>query len=270
MTLLEVENLSVTRPTGGTVVSEVSLTVDARQVVGVVGESGSGKTMTGMSLIGLVPEPLRVSGSARLNGRELLDQTPRQWQHTRGREVAMVLQDPSSSLHPMLKIGEQLADHVRIHLGLDRAGAKRRAITLLEQVHLPDPQGLLKRYPHQLSGGMKQRVSIAMALACDPALLIADEVTTALDANIRVEILRLLDELREATGMGIVFITHDLAMLSSFAHRVNVFRDGSIVEAADAATIFHDPQHPYTRELLDAVPHVPWKMGAATGAEDGR
>lgn len=266
MTLLEVQELTIARPDGVPVVSDVSFTVDSREVVGVVGESGSGKTMTGMSLIGLVPHPLRVTGSARLNGRELLAQTPRQWQRTRGREVAMVLQDPSSSLHPMLKIGEQLTDHLRVHLGLRRSAARTKAIDLLQQVHLPEPEGLLKRYPHQLSGGMKQRVSIAMALACDPALLIADEVTTALDANIRIEILRLLDELREATGMGIVFITHDLAMLSSFANRVNVFRTGRIVEAAEATTIFHHPEHPYTRELLDAVPRIPWKMGSAAEA----
>lgn len=270
MSLLEVSELTITRPDGAQIVSGVSFTVDAHEVVGVVGESGSGKTMTGMSLIGLVPEPLRVAGSVSLNGRELLGQSPRQWQQTRGREVAMVLQDPSSSLHPMLKIGEQLTDHVRVHLGLSRGDAKRKAVELLDQVHLPDAAALLKRYPHQLSGGMKQRVSIAMALACDPVLLIADEVTTALDANIRVEILRLLDELRDANGMGIVFITHDLAMLSSFADRVNVFRQGAIVEAAESTAIFHHPQHPYTRELLDAVPRIPWKMASAAGSEDGR
>lgn len=270
MSLLDVSELTITRPDGAEIVSAVSFTVDVHEVVGVVGESGSGKTMTGMSLIGLVPEPLRVSGSVRLNGRELLGQSTRQWQHTRGREVAMVLQDPSSSLHPMLRVGEQLTDHIRVHLGLSRRDAKRKAATLLEQVHLPDAAALLNRYPHQLSGGMKQRVSIAMALACDPALLIADEVTTALDANIRVEILRLLDELREASGMGIVFITHDLAMLSSFADRVNVFRNGAIVEAAESATIFGQPQHPYTRELLDAVPRIPWTMASAAGTEDGR
>lgn len=262
MTLLEVEDLTITRPDGAAVVSDVSFCVDAREVVGVVGESGSGKTMTGMSLIGLVPEPLRVRGSARLHGRELLTQTPGQWQRTRGREVAMVLQDPSSSLHPMLKIGEQLTDHLRVHLGVRRATAKTKAVALLQQVHLPEPDALLGRFPHQLSGGMKQRVSIAMALACDPALLIADEVTTALDANIRIEILRLLDELREATGMGVMFITHDLAMLSSFANRVNVFRTGRIVESASAPSVFTRPQHAYTRELLDAVPRIPWKMSS--------
>ncbi|ANJ26058.1 ABC transporter ATP-binding protein [Agromyces aureus] len=260
MSILEVTGLTVTRPDGLRLVDEVTFDVDRAEVVGIVGESGSGKTMTGMALLGLVPEPLTVGGSIRLNGRELATQSQRQWQRTRGREIAMVLQDPSSSLHPMLKLGEQLTDHLRSHLGMRPKAARARALELLEQVHLPDGEDILRRFPHQLSGGMKQRVAIAIALACEPAVLVADEVTTALDANIRVGILRLLDELRRTTGMGIMFITHDLAMLSSFADRVSVFRRGEIVEQASAAELFANPQHPYTHELLDAVPSIPWKM----------
>ena len=260
MTLLQVADLTVARASGAglPLVDGVSFTVEAGEVVGVVGESGSGKTLTGLSLLGLLPDGLTASGSIRFDGRELLAQTRREWERTRGAEIAMVLQDPSSSLHPMLKLGEQLTDHVRLHLGLSRPAAEARAIELLERVHLREPKRLLGQYPHQLSGGMKQRVSIAIALACDPKLLIADEPTTALDANIRTGIIALLDELRRETGMGIIFVTHDLAMLSSIADRLNVFRTGEIVEAGPAERIFRSPQHPYTRVLLDAVPRVPW------------
>ena len=260
MSLLEIERLTIERASGAgdPLVSEVSFTVETGEVVGVVGESGSGKTLTGLSLLGLLPEGLRARGSLRFDGRELLAQSPKEWERTRGAEIAMVLQDPSSSLHPMLRLGEQLTDHVRLHLGLSRAAARARALELLGRVHLREPKRLLEQYPHQLSGGMKQRVSIAIALACDPKLLIADEPTTALDANIRVEIIALLDELRRESGMGIVFVTHDLAMLSSIADRLNVFRTGEIVEAGEAEQVFRSPQHPYTRMLLDAVPRVPW------------
>ncbi|WP_449283027.1 ABC transporter ATP-binding protein [Leucobacter sp.] len=262
MSLLEVDRLSVLRASGAgdPLVSEVSFSVEAGEVVGVVGESGSGKTLTGLSLLGLLPEGLRATGSLRFDGRELLTQSGKEWERTRGAEIAMVLQDPSSSLHPMLKLGEQLTDHLRLHLGLGRPEAEARAIELLERVHLREPKRLLRQYPHQLSGGMKQRVSIAIALACGPKLLIADEPTTALDANIRTEIIALLDELRRESGMGIIFVTHDLAMLSSIADRVNVFRTGEIVESGAADRLFRAPQHPYTRVLLDAVPKIPWPL----------
>ncbi|UOQ56701.1 ABC transporter ATP-binding protein [Leucobacter allii] len=262
MTLLNVDRLTISRASGAgePLVREASFTVERGEVVGVVGESGSGKTLTGLSLLGLLPHGLRASGSIVFDGRELLAQTEKQWQRTRGADIAMVLQDPSSSLHPMLKLGEQLTDHVRLHLGLGRAAAQAKARELLERVHLREPDRLLGQYPHQLSGGMKQRVSIAIALACDPKLLIADEPTTALDANIRTGIIALLDELRRESGMGIIFVTHDLAMLSSIADRLNVFRTGEIVEAGEAESVFRSPQHPYTRVLLDAVPQVPWPL----------
>ncbi|WP_336660376.1 ABC transporter ATP-binding protein [Leucobacter sp. USHLN153] len=262
MTLLHVDRLTVQRASGAgsPLVDEVSFTVEAGEVVGVVGESGSGKTLTGLALLGLLPDGLVADGSIRFDGRELLTQTKHEWERTRGTNIAMVLQDPSSSLHPMLKLGEQLTDHVRLHLGLSRAAAEARAIELMERVHLREPKRLLSQYPHQLSGGMKQRVSIAIALACDPKLLIADEPTTALDANIRTGIIALLDELRRESGMGIIFVTHDLAMLSTIADRLNVFRTGEIVEAGDSDRIFRSPQHPYTRVLLDAVPQVPWPL----------
>ncbi|KTR81795.1 ABC transporter ATP-binding protein [Leucobacter chromiiresistens] len=260
MTLLHVDRLTVARASGAgsPLVDGVSFTVEAGEVVGVVGESGSGKTLTGLALLGLLPDGLAASGSIRFDGRELLTQTRPEWERTRGTDIAMVLQDPSSSLHPMLKLGEQLTDHVRQHLGLSKPAAEARAIELMERVHLREPKRLLGQYPHQLSGGMKQRVSIAIALACDPKLLIADEPTTALDANIRTGIIALLNELRRESGMGIIFVTHDLAMLSTIADRLNVFRTGEIVEAGDSDRIFRSPRHPYTRVLLDAVPQVPW------------
>lgn len=262
MSLLEVTELIVQRSSGlgDPLVKGVSFDVAAGEVVGVVGESGSGKTLTGLSLLGLLPDGLEARGSLRFDGRELLTQNRRQWEATRGAEIAMVLQDPSSALHPMLKLGEQLTDHLRMHLSLNRAQAEARAIELLHRVHLREPKRLLGQYPHQLSGGMKQRVSIAIALACSPKLLIADEPTTALDANIRTEIIALLDELRRESGMGIIFVTHDLAMLSSIADRLNVFRSGEIVESGIADDVFRNPQHEYTRVLLDAVPQVPWPL----------
>ena len=167
----------------------------------------------------------------------------------------------------MLRLEEQLTDHVRTHQRVSAKAAKARALELVKQVHLREPELVLKRYPHQLSGGMKQRIAIAIALACEPRLLIADEPTTALDANVRVEIVRLLDELRETKGMGIMFITHDLGVLASIADTVNVFQDGRVVESAPAKELFADPQHPYTRELLDAVPRVPWEIGSVTPRE---
>ncbi|MBS3182255.1 ABC transporter ATP-binding protein [Leucobacter manosquensis] len=262
MTLLHVDQLTVRRASGAgaPLVDGVSFTVEAGEVVGVVGESGSGKTLTGLALLGLLPDGLVADGSIRFDGRELLTQSKREWERTRGTEIAMVLQDPSSSLHPMLKLGEQLTDHMRQHLGLTKPAAEARAIELMERVHLREPKRLLGQYPHQLSGGMKQRVSIAIALACDPKLLIADEPTTALDANIRTGIIALLNELRRESGMGIIFVTHDLAMLSTIADRLNVFRTGEIVESGDSDRVFRSPQHPYTRVLLDAVPKVPWPL----------
>jgi peptide/nickel transport system ATP-binding protein len=269
MSLLEVDGLTIRRRDGRALVDGVGFTVEAGEVVGVVGESGSGKTLTGLSIIGLVPEGLSVSGRISLAGRDLLTQSQREWQQTRGAQVAMVLQDPASSLHPMLRLGEQLTDHLRTHLGLSAKAARSRAVDLLDRVHLPEPERILRRFPHELSGGMKQRVAIAIALGCEPSLLIADEPTTALDANIRIEIVKLLDELRTSTGMGIVFVTHDLAVLSSIADRVNVFRHGEIVEAAPAAELFARPTHPYTIELLDAVPRVPWQIGHVAATPEG-
>ena len=262
MSLLTVEHLTIARASGRgePLVDDVSFTVDAGEVVGLVGESGSGKTLTGLSLLGLLPDGLTATGSLSFDGRELLAQSRSEWERTRGADIAMVLQDPSSSLHPMLKLGEQLTDHVRLHLGMSKTDARARALELLARVHLPDPERILTQYPHQLSGGMKQRVSIALALACDPKLLIADEPTTALDANLRTGIIALLDELRRESGMGVIFVTHDLAMLSSIADRLYVFRTGHIVESGRAERVFRSPEHPYTRVLLDAVPQIPWPL----------
>lgn len=265
MTLLNIYNLTVHRTVDDeAIIKGVNLSVSAGEVVGIVGESGSGKSVTGLALLGLLPNGLTSQGSITLNGEELLTRTQKEWECIRGNRIAMVLQDPSSSLHPTIKIGKQLTDHQRTHLGVSKDEAQTRAIEMLDRVHLKNPTAILESYPHQLSGGMKQRVAIAIALACDPELLIADEPTTALDANIRTEIIALLDELRQETQMGILFITHDLALLSSFANRVSVFRHGEIMETGDANTMLITPDHAYTQQLLDAVPRIPWSIPEAT------
>ncbi|WAX58992.1 ABC transporter ATP-binding protein [Jatrophihabitans cynanchi] len=233
----------------------VSVCVGAGQILGIAGESGSGKTMAGLALMGLLPSGARASGRAVLDGRDLLALPAREMRRARGRDVAMVFQDPLSSLHPMLTIGHQLTDHVRHHRGLTRTEAAAHAKLLLERVHLPGTDRMLKTYPHQLSGGMRQRIAIAMALACEPKLIIADEPTTALDVTVQAGILALLDDLRRNSGVAIVVITHDLGVLSSVADKIAVFYAGRVIEQSEcAADIFRSPRHPYTRALLDALP----------------
>ncbi|MDH6198576.1 oligopeptide transport system ATP-binding protein [Mycobacterium frederiksbergense] len=259
MTLLRIDHLNVSLPVAGTyqpVLVDVNLTLAEGQILGVAGESGSGKTMTGLSVLRLLPSGARHTGSITLNGRELLELSPRRMREVRGRDVAMVFQDPMSSLHPMLTVGRQLTDHLIKHRKVSRAVAKARAVELLEQVRLPSPERTLKAYPHQLSGGMRQRVAIAIALACEPKVLIADEPTTALDVTVQAGILQLLDTLRSETGVGIMVITHDLGVLSSVADDLAVFYAGRIIEQAPAAEVFRRPTHPYTSALLAALPHV--------------
>jgi oligopeptide transport system ATP-binding protein len=258
MTLLDVERLSVRLPTASgpiTIVDEVSYRVEEGQVVGVAGESGSGKTISVLALMRLLPEGASVAGSATFGGRNLLTLRRRALQDVRGREIAMVFQDPLTSLHPMLSVGRQLTEHVQFHEGLRRRAADARALELLEQVRIPDPEGTLHAFPHQFSGGMRQRIAIAVALACRPRLLIADEPTTALDVTVQAGILRLLDSLRKETGLSVILITHDLGVMSSIADSVSVFYAGRIVEAGTTAEVLGSPRHPYTRALLDALPH---------------
>ena len=256
--LLEVEGLRVRLPTPAgrvTVVDGVDYRVEAGEVFGIAGESGSGKTMSVLALMGLLPPGAAVEGQALFAARDLLRLPPRALRRICGRELAMVFQDPMTALHPMLSVGTQLTEHVRRHLGLGRSDAAVRALELLREVRIPDPKGALKGYPHQFSGGMRQRIAIAVALACRPKLLIADEPTTALDVTVQAGIIRLLDRLRRESGLAIVLISHDLGVLSAISDRVAVFYAGRIVEGGGRADVLSRPRHPYTRGLLDALPH---------------
>jgi oligopeptide/dipeptide ABC transporter ATP-binding protein len=258
MSLLEVEGLTVKiRGEGGTVtiVDGVDYEVEERQIFGVAGESGSGKTMSVLALLQLLPRGARTSGRATYGGRDLLTLSARGLRQVRGRELAMVFQDPLTSLHPMMTIGRQLSEHVRYHEGLTRRAALTRAQDLLGEVRLPDPERALAAFPHQFSGGMRQRVAIASALATRPKLLIADEPTTALDVTVQAGILRLLDRLRREHGLSVILITHDLGVLSSIADHVSIFYAGRIVESGPTGELLGHPRHPYTRALLDALPH---------------
>ena len=238
MSTLAVEGLRVMLPTPAgevTVVDGVDYDVQPAEVFGIAGESGSGKTVSMLALLGLLPDGSRVEGTARFGGDELIGMPRRRLQSISGRDIAMVFQDPYTSLHPMLSIGKQLTEHVRRHLGLDRRSADDRAVELLQEVRIPNPRAALRRFPHQFSGGMRQRIAIAIALACRPRLLIADEPTTALDVTVQAGILRLLDRLRREHELAVVLITHDLGVLSSVADRVSIFYAGRVVESGPRA-----------------------------------
>jgi oligopeptide transport system ATP-binding protein len=256
--LLEVEGLRVRLPTPSgfaTIVDGVDYEVAPAQVFGVAGESGSGKTISMLALLGLLPAGALVEGRATFGGKDLLRLSARDLRAVSGRDIGMVFQDPMTSLHPMLSVGRQLTEHVRRHLGLGRSAATQRATDLLEQVRIPDPSSALRAYPHQFSGGMRQRIAIAIALACGPRLLIADEPTTALDVTVQAGILRLLDGLRREHDLSVVLITHDLAVMSSIADRISIFYAGRVVESGPRDELLQQPRHPYTRALLDALPH---------------
>ena len=257
-TILEIEGLRVRLPTQAgpaTVVSGVDYSVETGEVFGIAGESGSGKTMSVLALMGLLPPGAAVEGRAVFEGRDLLRLPRRELRQLCGRRLAMVFQDPMTSLHPMLSVGTQLTEHVRRHLDLGRRDAAERALELLREVRIPDPEGAVHAFPHQFSGGMRQRIAIAVALACRPTLLVADEPTTALDVTVQAGIIRLLDRLRRESGLAIVLITHDLGVLSAIADRVAVFYAGRIVETGGRSDVISRPRHPYTRGLLDALPH---------------
>jgi oligopeptide/dipeptide ABC transporter ATP-binding protein len=256
--LLEVEGLRVRLPTPrgfATVVDGIDYHVEPAQVFGVAGESGSGKTMSMLALLGLLPPGAVVEGRAAFGGKDLLRLHGRELRAVSGRDIGMVFQDPMTSLHPMLTIGQQLTEHMRRHLGLGRREAGDRAVELLDQVRIPGPRSALRAYPHQFSGGMRQRIAIAIALACGPRLLIADEPTTALDVTVQAGILRLLDRLRRERELSVVLITHDLAVMSSIADRISIFYAGQVVESGRRDELLRQPRHPYTRALLDALPH---------------
>jgi dipeptide transport system ATP-binding protein len=258
MALLEIRNLTVTFPAGRSTfpaVSEISLDVDKGEVLGVVGESGSGKSTAMLSLMGIVPYPGRINADRMaFDGKDLLTISDRERRRLIGKDIAMVFQDPTTSLNPCFKVGFQLGETLQIHLGLSRFTARARAMELLAQVGIPEPAALLDAYPHQLSGGMSQRVMIAMAIACDPRLLIADEPTTALDVTIQAQILDLLAKLQRERGMSLILITHNMGVVAELADRVAVMYAGQIMEIAPAEAIFSAPQHPYTAALLAALP----------------
>ncbi|GAA1640039.1 ABC transporter ATP-binding protein [Catellatospora bangladeshensis] len=256
--LLDIDRLAVALPGPRgplPILHDVSLTVGEGELVGIAGESGCGKSMTAQTLLGLLPPGAKVTGSARFDGTELLTLDRKGWQKVRGAGIAMVFQDPTAALHPMLTVGRQLTEHMRVHLGVDRKAARRRAVDLLDQVRIPDPERALEAYPHQFSGGMRQRVAIASALAAQPRLLIADEPTTALDVTVQAGILALLDRLRRDTGLAVAFITHDLGVLSALTARSYVFYAGRVVESGPTGQLLTKPEHPYTAALLGARPH---------------
>jgi oligopeptide/dipeptide ABC transporter ATP-binding protein len=237
------------------VVDGIDLDVAAGKVCGIAGESGSGKTISMLAILGLLPTGSVVGGAARLRGNDLLTSSERQLSKRRGKDIALVMQDPHSSLHPMLSVGEQLTDHVRYHLGLGRTEARNRAIELLRQVRIPDPDGSFNAYPHQFSGGMCQRIAIAIALACGPSLLIADEPTTGLDVTVQAGILHLLHDLGQRLELALILITHDLGVMSTLADSLTIMYAGRVVETGPASSVLASPRHPYTAALLDALPH---------------
>jgi peptide/nickel transport system ATP-binding protein len=259
MALLEVENLTVALTTSRGPVEAVrgaSFALDRGRMLGIVGESGSGKTMTALALLGLLPEAARASGSVRLDGRDLLAMPEGELCKLRGDRVAMVFQEPMTALNPLQTVGAQVAEPLLLHRGMSRGEAKAEALHLLERVRLPDAKGRLSAFPHQLSGGQRQRVMIAMALACRPDLLVADEPTTALDVTVQAQILDLIVELVEENGMALVLISHDLGVISETVDDVIVMYGGSIVERAPVEGLFRERAHPYAKGLFAARPQL--------------
>ena len=259
--VLDVKNLkTVFRTRAGEIhaVNSVSFELRPGELLGVVGESGSGKSVTMMSLIGLLPSPPAEvrDGHVMLGNQDLLKIGEEKLRAVRGRDVGFVFQDPMTSLNPVFTVGFQIMEPLRRHLGMDKAKARKRAVELLELVGIPDAERRLKDFPHQFSGGMRQRVMIAIALACDPKVLIADEPTTALDVTIQAQIIELVKDLREKLGMAIIWITHDLGVIAGIADRVMVMYGGQVAEHGPVREVFANPAHPYTRALLKTVPKL--------------
>lgn len=259
--ILEVDNLHLTFASRDGItraVEGVSYQVHAGEMLGVVGESGCGKSVTAMAILRLLPDAptTHATGAIRFRGEDLLQASEKRMQKIRGNAISMIFQDPMTSLNPVLTIGEQIAEVLTLHQHMASRAALVRAVELLALVNIPDPQRRVKEYPHQFSGGMRQRAMIALALACKPAVLIADEPTTALDVTIQAQIMELLDRLRRETGTAIVFITHDLGVVAESCDRVVVMYAGRKVEEAVTPDLFARPSHPYTRGLLGAIPHL--------------
>ncbi|NDV00037.1 ABC transporter ATP-binding protein [Pseudoroseicyclus sp. CLL3-39] len=255
--VLEAENLGVALPIDGKYVpitTDVSFSVRRGEAVALVGESGCGKSMTASAIMGLPPRGAKVTGRLRINGRDVLDLSPKRRRALCGSEIGFIFQEPMTALHPTLRIGRQMTDTLCHNLGLSRSAAMTRAAELLDLVGIPRPKDILKGYVHQLSGGMRQRVMIALALSCDPSLVIADEPTTALDVTIQAQVLDLMEKMRREFDVAMLFITHDLEVVGDFCDRAVVMYAGDVVETATAAEVTRAPHHPYTRGLIDAVP----------------
>ena len=270
MALLEVDNLQTHfRGADGInrAVDGVSFHVNSGETVAIVGESGCGKSVTAMSILRLIPEPPgKIAGAIRFDGRDLLKCSDREMRAIRGNEISMIFQEPMTSLNPVLTVGRQIGETLRLHQGLSSQQAEARAVEMLKLVGIPEPERRVREYPHQLSGGMRQRVMIAIALACNPKLLIADEPTTALDVTIQAQILDLMRDLKRTVGAAIVIITHDLGVVAEVAERVIVMYAGRKVEEAEVGRLFRNPRHPYTQGLLGSMP----KLGSSLSGEETR
>ena len=258
--LLTVDGLSVqfnTKKGINTAVDGISFSVGKGEILGIVGESGCGKSVTSLSILRLLGTNARISqGSVKLEGRELLSLSEDEMCKIRGNEIAMIFQDPMTALNPTLTIGDQLIEPLVIHQGFNKKDARKEAVEVLKKVGISAPEKRLKEYPHQLSGGMRQRVMIAMAVSCAPKLLIADEPTTALDVTIQAQIMELMKELQKEIGMSVILITHDIGLVAQMADRVLVMYAGQIIEMASVKDLFYHPAHPYTKALLDTVPGI--------------
>jgi len=252
VTLLEVTDLTVDFGTGP-VVDHVSFTLEPSERVGIIGESGSGKSLTALSIVGLAPDNATVTGSVRWDGRELLGQSDRELSKLRGDDITMVFQNPLNSLNPVMRVGRQIAEPLRLHRNMSRHDAAAEAVRLCDLVGLPDPAHTARAFPHQLSGGQRQRVGIAIALACQPALLIADEPTTALDVTVQAGVLGLLRELITARNTALLFITHDVGLVAGVSQRLLVMRHGRVVETGPTEQVISAPRHDYTRSLIAAA-----------------
>src|SRR5918995_1168042 len=260
MALLEVDNLQThfRTPDGvNRAVDGVTFHVDEGETLAFVGESGCGKSVTAMSILRLIPEPPgKIAGAIRFNGRNLLELSDREMRDIRGNDISMIFQEPMTSLNPVLTVGRQIGETLQLHQGLSRRQAEARAVEMLQLVGIPEAKRRVREYPHQLSGGMRQRVMIAIALACNPKLLIADEPTTALDVTVQAGVLDLLEELRDEHEMSMIIITHDMGVVAEAADDIVVMYAGQVVEQAPVLELFDDPEHPYTEALLGALPQL--------------
>ena len=265
MPLLDVSRLRVdlrTHRGSAPAVRDVSFALERGDTLGLIGESGCGKSMTALALMGLAPDNATVTGSVRLNGQELVGLGDRGWRQLRGNRIAMIFQEPMTALNPVHRVGAQIAEPLRLHQGLTAAAARQQAIALMERVGIPDPARRVDSFPHQFSGGQRQRIMIAMALACEPDVLIADEPTTALDVTVQKQILGLIRELVTERGMALILISHDLGLIAQNVQRMLVMYGGSVVESGPSADVFAHPAHPYTRGLLAARPNMQHRLVA--------